>query len=200
MESALEEDKENILELIQELKQPKKLRFIDGNKYYVIYRRMRTFTSFVLTPYLIRRISNNLVHKLVVSDTCSYIIFENELKAYYYSAILNYLVYKVIEKRGVFERDQFIRPLIAILRAGLEWKEEGWQHKVADLGKGLHQEVPKCFTNYIKRGRYVKSCFNRLQTCDESKELFEALINIVDENVDEKRLDESLEQVCRLKR
>jgi|GEM_PF-5436056 len=36
------------------------------------------------------------------------------------------LNYKVIKIGGAFKRNQFARPLIAILKANLEWKNENW--------------------------------------------------------------------------
>ena len=199
LESVLEEDKKKVEVLIEELKQPRGPKLFARDKYYVVYRRMRTFASFVLTPELVRKISDNMEHKVVASDNCSYMVVEDELKAYYYSAILNYLAYKVIEKGGAFERDQFLRPLIATLQAGLEWRGEEWQSKVAELGKKLHQEASKCFAGFIRGGMRVDKCFERLKICDESKGLFVNLVKTVDEHVDEKRLHESLELVCKLR-
>jgi len=137
-------------------------------------------------------------HKVVVSDSCSYFSTENELKAHYYSSILNYLVYKVIEKGGAFERDQFLRPLIALLKADLGYNGKKWQNKLAKIGKKLHEEAPKCFKNFIKKRMRVAKCFKKLKTCDETKGLFEELVKIVDNHVDEKRLYESLRFVCKL--
>lgn len=198
LESVLEEDKKKVDFLIEELRQPKELKLLERDKYYVIYRRMRTFASSVLTPNIIKKISDNMEYKIVVSDSCSYMAIEDELKAYYYSAILNYLAYKVIERKGAFERDQFLRPLIAILHAGLEWKDEEWQLKVAEAGKKLHQEAPKCLDGFIRRGMRVEDCFERLKTCHETKELFENLVKTVNENVDKKKLYESLEFVSKM--
>ncbi|MGD8506219.1 MAG: N-6 DNA methylase, partial [Candidatus Bathyarchaeota archaeon] len=49
-ERVSEEDKGKIEVLMKELKQPEKLKLPGRDKYYAIYRRSRTFASFVLTP------------------------------------------------------------------------------------------------------------------------------------------------------
>jgi hypothetical protein len=200
LEKVLEEDKGKVKLLIEEFKQPERLKMLKESRYYVIYRRTRTFASVVLDPVTIGKLSDNTEHGIVVSDNCSYIAMEYETKAYYYSAILNYLAHKVTEKKGAFERDQFLRPLIAILRANLEWRGEEWQLRVAELGKKLHQEALKCFADFIRRGMRVDECFERLKNCPETRELFENLIKTINENVEEKRIYESLELVCKLKK
>jgi len=200
LEKVLEEDKGKVKLLIEEFKQPERLRMLKEGRYYVIYRRTRTFASVVLDPITIGKLSDNTEHGIVVSDNCSYIALEYETKAYYYSAILNYLAYKVTEKKGAFERDQFLRPLIAILRANLEWRGKEWQLRVAELGKKLHRGGLKCFADFIRRGMRVDECFEKLKNCPETKELFENLIKTINENVEEKRIHESLELVCKLKK
>jgi len=161
---------------------------------------MRTFASVVLTPESIQEISQRGTHEIVVSDNCSYITLNDETKAYYYSAILNYLAYTVIKMKGAFERDQFLRPLIAILRAGLEWNEEKWQVEIANLGKRLHQEAPKCLSSIIRRGMRVEECFKQLKRCDNTKELFNMLIEKLDKIMSEDKLEKALEIVCKLKK
>ncbi|MEM2294180.1 MAG: N-6 DNA methylase [Nitrososphaerota archaeon] len=199
LENISEEEREKIQVLIEELKQPDKPHILEANQYYVIYRRIRDFVSVVLTPDDIQKISNNMKYGIIVYDGCGYIATIDEYKAYYYSSILNYLAYKVTEKRGTFERNQYLRPLIAIVEAGLKWKNDEWQIKVAELGKELHQKAPSCYVNYIKKGMEVAECFKRLRDCDEVKELFRKLIKMIDENLQEKRLNEALQFVCKLK-
>lgn len=144
-EKVSEEDKRKVEVLIEELKQPEKLKLPGRDKYYVIYRRSRTFASFVLTPDDVETFSDGMKHGIVVYDDCSYVATKDELRAHYYSALLNYLAYKVIEKTGTFGRHQYLRPLIAILKSNLQWRRKKWQVKVAKLGKELHQQAPKCF-------------------------------------------------------
>jgi len=193
------EDKRKIKILIEELTQPDKPKTLESNKYYVIYRRMRSFPSVVLTPSEIELLSDSMKKDLVISDTCSFLSTSSKKKAYYYASLLNYLTYKVMDQKGAFVRDQFLRPLIAILNAGLEWREENWQLRVAELGEKLHKIAPKCFKDFIKMGMKVEKCFKRLKAYDESKELFEKLIKIIDENVSTCSLYESLKHVCKLK-
>ena len=173
---------------------------VEQGNYYVIYRRSRTFSSFVLTPTDIEAFSSGMRQGIVIYDDCSYVTTKHEIRAHYSSALLNYLAYKVIEEEGTFVRHQFLRPLIAILHAGLEWRGEQWQSKVAEIGRRLHEEAPKCFANFIRTGMQVKECFERLKTREESKELFEGLMKTVDERVDKERLFKSLRFVCKLRK
>lgn len=195
-----EEDKIKVKLLMEEFKQPRKLMLLGKNMHYVVYRCTRNFASFVLSPKDIQEISEEGVYGIVIESHCSFMSLDNRLKAYYYSAILNYLAYKVIQREGAFERDQFLRPLIAIIHANLGWKGKEWQLKVAELGKKLHQEAPKCFEGFIRKGMMIERCFRRLETCNKAKELFSSLRKTVDENVDKKRLYESLELVCKFGR
>lgn len=199
-EKVSEEDKKKVEVLIEELKQPEKLKPLTRDKYYVIYRRSRTFASFVLTPHDIEAFSDGMRREIIVYDDCSYLATKDELKAYYYSALLNYLAYKVVEKSGTFGRHQYLRPLIAIIKSNLEWRDKKWQVEVAKLGKELHEKAPKCFADFVKRGMRVEKCYERLKICDESKNVFDGLIGIIDEQASEKRLNEALELVCKLSR
>jgi len=198
IDNVLEEDKTKVKSLIEEFKQPERPKLLEKDMHYVVYRCTRNFASVVLSPKKIQEFSENGTYGTVVESHCSFITTDNEPKAYYYSAILNYLAYKVIERKGAFERDQFLRPLIAILHADLEWKGEKWQSEVAEIGKKLHQEAPKCFDGFIRKGMWVEDCFERLKTCHETKELFENLAKTVNENVNKKKLYESLKFVSRM--
>ncbi len=197
-----EEDREKVNSLIDELKQPEALKLLKpvDVKYYVIYRRIRTFVSFVLTANDINILTEEGKKGIVIYDVCAYISMNNETQAYYYSALINYLVYKVLEKGGAFERNQYLRPLIAILNANLEWKAKEWQVKIAELGKELHNSTSLCFKNFIKKGMRVEECFKRLKKCSETKKLFENLINTFDQNVNKKKLYDSLKFVCKLRK
>lgn len=63
----------------------------------------------------------------------------------------------------------------------------------------MHYKAPTCYANCIKKGMQVAECFERLKTCKETKELFKALIESVDKNVNEERFNEALKLVCKLK-
>lgn len=186
-----------VKELINELKQSSKLNPLMGDKYYVIYRRSRTFASFVLSPTDLERISGEKKREVIIYDDCSYISTNDEYKAYYYSALLNYLAYKVIEKGGAFERHQYLRPLIAIVRAGLCWKDEAWQREVAELSKEIHKRASACLSQRLGKNAHVEKGFEILKNCNETRCLFEKLNKIIDNNVNDKKLIESLELVCR---
>jgi hypothetical protein len=195
-----EDDKKNVESLIQEAKQPEKPRFLEKGKYYVIYRCTRTFASLVLSPQMLQKISDNGTFNVVIESHCSFISSDEQSKAYYYAAVLNYLAYKVTENEGAFERDQFLRPLIAILHAGMEWKGKKWQREIAKSGKKLQRSASRCFSGFIRRGMRVDQCFERLKTCPDTKELFESILETVDGKVNKKRLYESLGFVSKLKR
>ena len=109
-ERVSKQDKKKVEILIEELKQPEKLGLLGLGTYYVIYRRSRTFVSFVLTSGDVETFSTNMKYGMVVYDDCSYVSTRDELRAHYYSALLNYLAYKVIEKGGTFGRHQYLRP------------------------------------------------------------------------------------------
>lgn len=189
------EEKDKVKILIEELKQPSKLNSLKENMYYTIYRRSGTFSSFVLTPEDILKITKNGAFEIVVESDCSFISVTDKIKAYYYSAILNYLAYKVIEKSGAFERHQYLRPLISIHQVSLEWKNEEWQNKIAELSEKLHEITPKYFSNIIRKGMQVKECFKILQQIEEFKEI----VRIIDNEVDKDKLLEAIKRVSRIK-
>ncbi|MEM4521628.1 MAG: N-6 DNA methylase [Nitrososphaeria archaeon] len=189
-----ERDKERVETLISEVKQPEKLNFLKPENYYVIYRRNRTFASVALTPEEMKNITASRKYDIVVCDTGSYLATESENKAYYYSAILNYLVNKVIEVKGAFERSQFSRPLIAILKANLEWKNEDWQIKVSELSKKLQEMASQKLCDVVRKGMQVKESFKVLQQVKE----FQELIKTIDDKVDKNKLLEAMKQVARI--
>jgi len=112
-----------------------------ADKYYVVYRCQRAFASSVLDPTLLRELCP-LGNGLIIDHHVSYLETNNEDVAYYYSAILNYMIYKVkTNNLGAFEHNQFGRPLKAIREAGLEWKALEWQKEIAKLSKCVHREA-----------------------------------------------------------
>ena len=187
------EDREKVKTLLEEFSQPLKLKELE-EKYYVIYRCIRNFVSFVISPKDIRELT-----PLIVESHCSLISLEDEQQAYYYSSLLNYLAYKVIENKGAFIRNQFLRPLMAIAELDIEWSSEKWQLKVAELSRKLQQEAPKCYKGFIKRGMRVDRCFERLKSCNETKSLFMELIDTIDKAVNKNKLMDALRFVCKLK-
>jgi len=178
-------------------------------KYYVVYRCQRSFSSAVIAPenvdYLCK-IGNGIIidHHVVILE-----ISRGE-PAFYYNAILNYLLYKTVNNNlGTLHRNQFARPLLALIEVGLEWNEEEWQYKVAELSRTLSDISRKLILRYlglpqdlvlaelVDRGMDIKvkqsrerveGIFDILSNLSEWKELVE----IIDQNIDEKRLLESL--------
>lgn len=111
------------------------------NIYLVVYRCTRAFVSAVMKPDVIKDLCE-YGNGLIIDHHVSYMITDDRDAAYYYSALLNYMVYKIIELRlGTFIRDQFGRPLKAIKELGLEWRRRGWQLDVARISAMIHEHV-----------------------------------------------------------
>ncbi len=173
-EEASPNDRQKIKKLIEELKQGKLLR-LNPKKWYVVYRRIRTFVSFALQ-------GNS---EYVPDDSVSIIETSSKEKAYYYAGALNYLVSKV--KKG-FIRNQFARPLLALIKAGLEWRDEDWQYKVAELSEILHHKSESLFRNV--NSKQVKKYLEILEKEKEWKELKK----LFDKNV--VNLEEAVKEVA----
>jgi len=186
LREALKINKRNVSEdtqrkiegLIDELKQPSTITTFNTSKYYVVYRCDRTFTACVIKPE-----GDNVLAESHVS----YVECDNEDMAYYYSAVLNYLAFKVIELKRGFNRHQFARPLLAVLIAGLSWNDldEGTRRDVAELSRTLHSKVP--------REEYGNQRV-ALKVISELNE-FRKLKSILDSKVDKERLEEALKLV-----
>jgi len=129
-----DDDKNKILVLMEELQQPKNPKILNKSRAYIIYRCDGTFVS---VTFISNCISEE--YDVVIESHCSYIETSDTNKAYYYSAILNYLAYKVLESNKVFVRNQFLRPLLAIQHADLTWQNLDWQYEVAKLSELLHK-------------------------------------------------------------
>ncbi len=167
------EDRTLIEGLIREVKQGKLLK-LNPEKWYVVYRSNRTFVAFTLKGD----------ENTIIESHLSYAETSTPEVAYYYSGVLNYLVSKV--EKG-FIRDQFARPLRAIIKARLEWRAEDWQYKVAELSGRLHELVKKEYKNL--NTKLVKKYIQVLENLNEWRELK----RILDENV--KNLKEALKEV-----
>ncbi len=167
-------DGRKILKLTEELKQSKPIK-LDPEKWYVVYRSNRTFVAFTL------RGNKNTI----VESHLSFLETSSKEKAYYYAGALNYLVSKV--KKG-FIRDQFARPLLALIKAGLEWRGEDWQYKVAELSEILHSKVENLFKDV--NAKQVKKYLEILENEEEWKELKK----LFDKNV--VNLEEAIKEVA----
>jgi hypothetical protein len=197
LESVASEDKFKVKTLLEEVKQPERLKILQPKKYYTIYRRSRAFASFVLTPEDIEKYSENMKCSIVLYDDCSYVVSEDKLRAYYYSALLNFLVWKVITENSAFVRHQYLRPLMTIQRSNLEWRNEEWQSKIAEHCQMLHREAPNCYAGFLVRGMRVEASIKRLQESTDTRESFKEIIELVKANVDNEKLNSALELVCK---
>jgi hypothetical protein len=141
-------------EMLKHLKIPDKptigKELLHKDTYIVVYRCQRSFAAAVITPKIIRNMFTTGIDKLILSNTIAYLVTLNESIAYYYSIILNYLVYLVKEFKGTFILNQYGRPIDAIRSASLEWVGESWQIKVAELSKIVHEKAPPMILSELK--------------------------------------------------
>jgi hypothetical protein len=121
----------------------------DEDTFIILYRCQRTFVSSVLTPGLLREAFSTGINKLIISNTVSYMLTYDEDIAFYYSMMLNYLAYRAKILGGKFVRDQYGRPVEAIKIAGLDWRGEDWQLRVAKLSREIHEEARSLLLNYL---------------------------------------------------
>jgi len=115
-----------------------------------------------------------------------------ENQAFYYAGVLSYLTSRV--PTG-FLRNQFARPLLALVKAGLEWRDEDWQYEVADLSRAIHEIAPARYSELRKRG--TKLVRKYLEALDEVEE-WERLKSILDSHV--KDLDAAIAMIAKTKR
>lgn len=167
--------------LISKLAQIKQFSIVtlDPNKFYTIYRRDRVFTALTYKPN-----SNNVIASLWVS----YIETNDENKAYYYAAVLNYLAY-IIKKNGLeFDKHQYAKPLAVIDLVGLAWNEvdDSTRNRVVELSKLLHRTLP--------RVKYQRKDIALLKVAANPQ--FQELVKILDSIVDKDRLEEALKLVA----
>jgi hypothetical protein len=166
-----------IEKLREELKQPGKINTLDPSKYYVAYRCDRIFSAFAFKP----------VENTIVDSHVSYIECRDDSSAYYYSALLNYLAFKVINYGRAFIRHQFARPLLAIYFAGLSSKniDEKTRMLISELSKELHEKAP----HVVYENQRVA-----LREIGEYYE-FKEIVKLLDSVSDEDSLKEALELV-----
>ena len=137
-------DKKKLQALINEVQQGQ-IKFMDPEKWYVVYRGQRTFAAAAMKGKKNTVIESHLTYMEVLDETI----------AYYYAAVLNYLVSKT--QKG-FIRNQFARPLYAILKAQLQWEGEEWQKVVTQFSKDLHNKVKDVYKDISsnKVNAYIK--------------------------------------------
>lgn len=171
-------DIEKIRTLISELKQPSRPKTLSENSYYVVYRCDRAFVATMIKPE----------DGMIIESHVSALECPSKEKALYYTAVLNYLAYKVIENGLRFGRHQFARPAQAIITAGLEWENVNGdiRKKIVELCENLIGEVEKReFYNKGKALRYLAEHYSE----------FKEIIKLLDETVDNDRLKEALKLV-----
>jgi len=183
------EDKKKLEKLIEEVVQPQQLKTLTKNQYYVIYRCQRTFTSSAFNP------TDDLY---IAESHLAYIDCDEEDKAYFYAAVLNYLAYKAIKLKRPFVRDQFARPIKALIGAELTWRnfierEPKSLSTIVKLSKILHNKVPKMFGN--KKYRQERTAFKDLEGVNEFKKLVIILDSYVQKYVGKEQLEDALSWV-----
>jgi len=174
-----------VRKLADEVIQPSSITTLDTSKYYVIYRGKATFTAFAFKPD-----SDNII----VKDEVGYMECDREDIAYYYAAVLNYLAHKVIEFRREFVRDQYGRPIPAIFRAGLAWKDvdEAIRSRVVKLSKILHEKAQEVLN---KRYSKQRMALKEIAKIPEFRELMKTL----DSKINKEDLEKALKKVSKSK-
>ncbi|OYT39659.1 MAG: hypothetical protein B6U89_03765 [Desulfurococcales archaeon ex4484_58] len=173
--------------LLTEVKQPK-LSPLSEENYYVIYRSKSTFSATVFKP------DHN---RYIVYSNLGYIDCKTHSeKAYFYAAIFNYLAYKTITLKRPFIRDQYLRPVIAIVEAGLTWpilnqNNPELVEELVNLSRKLHDIASKVYRGKIYEQERI--AFKELSKAAEFKEL----IKLIDEYMKDKedQLHSALEWV-----
>lgn len=165
--------------LIRELKVS--LDVLKENSYYVVYRRNRAFTACV--PEDLERATS--------SDAVSYLKCKSLEQAYYYVSILNYLAYKVVELGRSFIRHQFARPTVAIVVAGLSWR---------DVPEGIRREISALAEQLSKKLVWREYSNQKVALRDVAQtQEFERIISVLDGYVDKERLNSALDLVSTTK-
>ncbi|MEM4141289.1 MAG: N-6 DNA methylase [Nitrososphaeria archaeon] len=158
--------------LIREVKQEKP-EYLKKDKYYLIFRTTRIFSSVIFKC--------DIDSTYIVENHLGYIEFENEEAAYYYCALLNYLIFQV--KRD-FVRNQLRRPLVA-LNYFPKFNDYKWQLKIASISKKLHKDLKdkvnpnnkyknKFFIDYLSKNKDFLSLISILNSKIDSNSLNKA--------------------------
>jgi hypothetical protein len=165
-----------IRKLINKLQQPGVIRpLIRDRFYYVVYRRDRAFTAATIKP---------MSDDIIIKEEVGYIETRSEDVAYYYTAILNYLAFKVIEFKRTFIRTQYGKPVLAVYIAGLSWNsmDKETRDRIVELSKRLHEKAPR------------KEYSNQRMALKDIAQLseFRELVEILDSKINKEELDEAL--------
>ncbi|MEN2999858.1 MAG: hypothetical protein ABDH61_04715, partial [Acidilobaceae archaeon] len=174
-----EEDRKKLLGLARELSA--RLEELKEGKPYVIYRHMRLFVAYVAVG---RR--GEAVSDIVALTEC-----KEEDQAYYYAALLNYLAFCVKRAGRSYLRTLVHRPLEAIIKLRLSWREapEELRREVARLSRELERYMQGLPT----AGR--EELFEELSRSQPFQQLVKALDKYIEERVGRERLAEALDLV-----
>jgi hypothetical protein len=175
----LSEDDKKIRMLISELKQPSTIQTLNKEHYYAIYRARRCFTAFTYKPN---------EDNIIVREDIGYLECNSEDTAYYYSAVLNYLAYRVTTFGGSFIRNQYAKPLLAVYFAGLSYDSvrDDIRKKVVELSKVLHEKASD--KEFSDQSMALKDLYDNVSE-------FRELVKILDSVVDRGKLEEALDMV-----
>ncbi|MEN2999437.1 MAG: hypothetical protein ABDH61_02545, partial [Acidilobaceae archaeon] len=126
-------DREKMERLREEVKT--QLVELEKEAYYVLYRRSGAFTASVARGG----------EKEAVYDMLGYVKCRSKEQAYYYAGVLNYLAFCVLRSGRNFFRHTYLKPLEAVVRAGLSWKDvpEELRREVAGLSQEVEKEAPR---------------------------------------------------------
>ncbi len=112
-----------------------------SGRYIVVYRCQRSYVSSVIEPRDLVRVFGESASGLILDHHVASLHTGDKEAAYYYAAIFNLMVYLIEKHRlGKLARDQFGRPLLAIKRSGLEWRDLKWQREVAKISEEIHRK------------------------------------------------------------
>jgi hypothetical protein len=167
------DDRKKIERLAEEVKAD--LDVFEKNKPYVVYRCARTFTASV----------PDNIDNAVSESHVAYIICKNHQQAHYYAAVLNFLAYKIIKCERSFIRDQFTRPLVAVVEAGLSWKDipSDQRQSVASFSEKLSKTLE--WKDYRD---HQDQALTELADVEEFKEI----VNLLDKYVSSSNLKNAL--------
>jgi hypothetical protein len=174
------DDREKIGKLVEEVQFPSKLHTFKKKNWYVVFRINRTFSSVVVFPPNEKWITES---HLAFIDCGG-----NKDKAYYYSGVLNYLAFKATKSHMNFVRDQFSRPVLAIIEAQLNWNrvEPKARLAISDLSYKLHNESENIY--YNAELRKEKKAFDLL----ERNNTFTLLVKKFEEITKESNINDAL--------
>lgn len=181
-QSMTTEDRRKIEVLINELRVS--LNTFNESSIYVIYRCNRAFTAGI--PEVLENAASE--------SHIAYVICKTIEQAYYYAAVLNYLAYKVIEMKRTFIRDQFAKPLIAIIMASLSWKgvPADIRNNVSKLSRALSGKLQwQKYTNQAK-------ALEAVAQTPEFKQII-SIFNQYIEKIGKDKLEEALNLVSTFK-